>query len=79
MQTQGVVQNGTIVIDGGLALPDGTRVIVSISPAPESNEPKSPSQRVQLPLVHCDQPGSVHLTNEGIAEILDAEDAAPRR
>ena len=29
---------------------------------------------VQFPLVHSAEPGTLHLTNELIAEILDAED-----
>jgi hypothetical protein len=58
-------------------LPEGAVVSV-VFPAIASERPPAEKRRIQLPLVHCDRPGSVHLTNTQIAEILDAEDAAPR-
>lgn len=76
MQTQGIVHNGAIIVEGGVPFPEGTRVIVSeIIPVP----PKKGKTRVQLPLVDCDHPGTIHLTNERIAELFDEEDLAPRR
>ena len=76
MEIQGRVQNGLVVLDGGVSLPEGVCVSV-LYPVPSRAKPVVAKQRIQLPLVHCDQPGSVHLTGKRIAEILDAEDAAP--
>lgn len=76
MEIQGRVQNGLVVLDGGVSLPEGASVSV-LYPVPSRAKPVVAKRRIQLPLVHCDQPGSVHLTSERIAEILDAEDAAP--
>jgi hypothetical protein len=42
-----------------------------------SSTPKG--KRIQLPLVRSDRPGSIHLTGERIAEILDQEDIASLR
>ena len=36
------------------------------------------TKRIEFPLVHCQNPGTLHLTGERIAEILGEEDAAPR-
>lgn len=74
MNATGILQNGVIVLDGGMHLPEGTRVMVSI--APSIIKPKSSSTRVEFPLVDSVNPGSVHLTNQMIGEILDEEDAA---
>ena len=76
MEIQGRVQNGLVVLDGGVSLPEGASVSV-LYPASSRAKPVVGKRRIQLPLVHCDQPGSVPLTSERIAEILDAEDAAP--
>ena len=74
MKTAGIVQNGVIVLDGGVLLPEGTPVVVTIQ-SPLINEPAS-AKRIEFPLVDSSNPGSVHLTNGMIGEILDAEDAA---
>ena len=73
MKTSGIVQNGVIVLDGGVLLPEGTRVLVTMQ-SPLFNETAS-AKRIEFPLVDSSHPGSVHLTNEMIGEILDAEDA----
>jgi hypothetical protein len=53
-------------------------VVVTVSyPELPSEPPAVGRKRVSFPLVRSTQPGSVHLTNERIAEILDEEDAAP--
>jgi hypothetical protein len=75
MQTQGVVHNGAIVVEGGVPFPEGTRVLVS---AIIPQQMATGRTRITLPLVHGDQPGSIVLTNERIAELLDEEDLAPR-
>ena len=77
MEIQGRVENGVVVFSGGQSLPEGTVVSVVY---PKSNEAEAtPGNRsISLPLVHCQQPGSVQLTSDRIARILDAEDIAPR-
>jgi hypothetical protein len=42
MELEGVVTNGVIVVDGGIALPEGTRVRIS---GPNVDEPKSFGER----------------------------------
>ncbi len=71
----GVVHNGVIVVDGGIPLPDGTRIRVSIEP--DLGESHPASRYVEFPLVHSKAPGSLHLTNEMIAEYLE-HDEIPR-
>jgi hypothetical protein len=34
---------------------------------------QTPRQRLNLPLIRSDQPGTLHLTNEQIYDILDAD------
>lgn len=78
MELNGLVQNGVIVLTGGLSLPEGTPVTVSCSLEPASQPPRE-KKRVQLPLVRTGEPGTLHLTNERIAEIFDEEDVASSR
>ena len=73
MEIPGCVHNGVVVLDGGTTLPEGTRVVVSqLSPVDQERQPaKKPAE---LPLVSGGEPGSIHLTNERIHELLDEED-----
>lgn len=73
MEIPGRIHNGVVVLEGALTLPEGAAVTVRYMPPAAT-----PGKRVSFPLVHSAQPGSVRLTNERIAEILDEEDAAPR-
>lgn len=83
MEISGRVHNGVVVFDDGSSLPEGVAVTIvcpqTVCPQTADAHASASKRRIQLPLVHCDKPGSLHLTNERIAEILDAEDAAPRR
>ena len=63
-----------MVLEGNSKLPEGAAVIVSY-PAPAERVPAVEKKRVQFPLVRSAHPGSVHLTGERIADILDEEDA----
>jgi hypothetical protein len=74
MTIPGRVQNGVVVLQGGPALPEGAAVSVSY-PAPADSAPVRAKKRIQVPLVKTGRPGSVHLTGERIAEILDQDDA----
>lgn len=72
MQAEGVVHNGVIVIEGGVALPDGTRV--TISTQIKNARDDSPKTTVDFPLVHSATPGKLQLTNEFLSECLDADE-----
>jgi len=73
MTIRGQVRNGVVVLEGGQILPEGTKVTVSCDSAPISRR-RPKKKRVQLPLVPSKRPGSLHLTNERIAEILEEEE-----
>ena len=75
MVVLGRVQNGVVVLDGDSALPEGAVVQVSYGEPPAKKI--AGCTRVQVPLVKTGRPGSVQLSGERIAEILDEEDAAP--
>jgi hypothetical protein len=77
MEIRGRVHNGVVVLDGQTLLPEGAAVTVTW-PAPAESLPGQPKARIQVPLVRTGRPGSVDLTGERIAEILDEEDASPR-
>jgi hypothetical protein len=73
MEIQGVVQNGVVVLEGSVALPEGAVVTVTVRTKPEIRVAKAP-QRVDFPIFPSDTPGSIPLTNERIAQILEEED-----
>ncbi len=76
MVIRGRVKNGVIVLDSTSALPEGAEVSISYPAEPEVplvTEPK----RVDFPLVQSEQPGTVALTAERVAEFLDEEDVSP--
>jgi hypothetical protein len=73
----GRVHNGVVVLEDGPVLPEGIAVIVSRADTEGSTKPLE-QKRVKFPLVHSSNPGSLHLTNARIGEILDEEDASPR-
>jgi hypothetical protein len=77
MVIPGRVQNGVVLLEGGAALPEGAAVTITY-PALLTGKQPVEKRRIQVPLVQCDQRGSVPLTGARIAEILDEEDASPR-
>ncbi|MCC7087068.1 MAG: hypothetical protein IT427_18870 [Pirellulales bacterium] len=82
MEFLGRVDQGVIVPQGDASLPDGAMVRIVYEPtakAMEKTAPKQPGFRVQFPLVRTGKPGTLHLTNEMIARVLDEEDFSPRR
>ena len=75
MDISGHIQNGVVVLDSPVILAEGTAVTVTVRSEPRVHvAPRR--KRVAFPLVSSNAPGSVHLTNQQIAEILDEEDAA---
>jgi hypothetical protein len=74
MAIAGRVQNGVVVLEGGSALPEGMAVSVVPRIAPVIRVARR-QRRVVLPLVPAEKPGSVDLTGQRIAEILDEQDA----
>jgi hypothetical protein len=75
MEIPGRVQNGVVVLEKGATLPEGTAVSVVPRRAPTIRVARR-QRRVLLPLVPSAKPGSIDLTGERIAEILDEQDAA---
>lgn len=72
MQAEGVVRNGVIVLEGGIFLPDGTRVTVSADV--KRSLDNTPTTTVEFPLVRSKAPGQLQLTNEFLSECLDADE-----
>ena len=77
MEILGRVHHGAVILDDGICLPEGAAVRV-LYPAPAEPEPVVRGRRIRVPLVRTGQPGTLHLTGQRIAEILDDEDASPR-
>lgn len=76
MDYVGHFRNGVVVLDGNPNLPEGAAVTVSYRAPDTLNGDR---KRVEFPLIRTGQPGSVHLSNERIGEILDGEDLSSRR
>jgi hypothetical protein len=76
MVIPGRVHNGVVVLEDGPPLPEGMAVTVlcNIAPAAETAKQK---RRVELPLVPSKRPGTLHLTAERIAELLEEDDLSP--
>ena len=75
MKIPGHVANGVVVLDGGATLPEGTAVTVSCE-LTKTAQPARKKRRVVFPLVKSKRPGSLPLTNERIAQLLEEEDVA---
>ena len=72
MVVNGRVHNGVVVLEGNPLLPEGLAVTVSVPQIPGS--PSSASkQRIQLPLVPSDHPGSLELTADRVGELLEED------
>ena len=78
MTIQGRVKNGVVVLEAGAKLPEGTPVSVSCAKVRVRRKPGK-KKRVKFPLVRSKHPGTLNLTNERIAEILQEDDLASLR
>jgi hypothetical protein len=78
MEIQGRVHHGMIVLEGDPQLPEGM-VVTVFFPDPPDLEPPAPRRRVSFPLIRTGRPGSLQLTAERIAEILEEEDVSSGR
>ena len=75
MDIPGRVENGIVVLEGGMKLPEGAQVVVSLRRKPNIRE--APTQRpIQLPIFDYDGPPDIDLMNDQIVEILTREDAS---
>jgi hypothetical protein len=75
MDVPGRVENGVVVLEGGMTLPEGAQVVGSLRRGPDIRV--APTQRrVQLPIFDYGGPPDIGLTNDQIAEILTREDAS---
>ncbi len=75
MNIRGHVQNGVVILDGLPHLPEGA-VVTVLYPIAQTVESGSPRRRIRLPLVRSRQPGTIQLTPERIAELLDDVDVS---
>jgi hypothetical protein len=75
MDVPGRVENGVVVLDAGMKLPEGAQVLVSLRTKPNVRVAPTP-RSVQLPIFDYDGPPDIQLTNDQIAEILTREDAS---
>jgi hypothetical protein len=75
MQIPGRVSNGVVILEGSFSLPEGTHVVVTV---PEVRR-KAKDTPLPFPIVRSRHPGSVNLTNERIAELLEDEDLSSGR
>jgi hypothetical protein len=75
MDISGRVENGAVVLEGGVSLPEGAKVVV-VYPAPPLLRVAAVQRPVQLPIFAYDGQPDIELTNDRIAEILTAEDAS---
>ncbi len=73
MEIFGTVQNGVVVLDGSVLPPEGVTVVVTYRTTPVIRVAKN-QKRVEFPLFPSSEPGTLELTNERIAEILDEEE-----
>jgi hypothetical protein len=73
MQVIGRVQDGVVLLDTPDVFPEGAVVTVTLRTAPVIRVAKT-QRRVEFPLIRSAAPGSVQMTNQRIAEILDEED-----
>ena len=73
MEVAGRIQNGVVVFDTPIALPEGAAVTVTLRTTPVIRVAKI-QRRVEFPLILSSDPGSIPLTNQRIAEVLDEED-----
>lgn len=70
MNIPGRVRSGVVVLDGGASLPEGTPVTVSCADEAVAGASR-PARRVELPLISSKHPGTLPLTAERVAELLD--------
>ena len=76
MKIPATVRNGKVVLDTDVQLPEGARVIVEVGLNPNGARPVA---EVQFPLVRSKFPGSLNLSNQQIAELMDDEDISAGR
>lgn len=79
MVISGHIRNGVVVLEGGVTLPEGTQVTVLLpvaSPIKLSAPTERPRRRIVFPIIPSEHPGSLDITAERIAEVLDQQDAS---
>ena len=72
MVLHGRFENGVVVLNDGISLPNGSEVTVIV---PSSNPAAiKTGPRIQLPLVPSENPGSLKLSADDVAEFLNRDD-----
>lgn len=77
MVIHGSIQNGVVVLHGGVSLPEGAAVAVVYQGTAQLQGDDKHHKRAPFPLVRSARPGSVDLTNDRIAELLDEQAVSP--
>ena len=75
MEIRGRVHNGVVVLEGDSQLPEGAAVFVLYPVAP-TVVPVDSRRKVKLPMVPSDRPGSLQLTADRVAELLEEDDVS---
>ena len=74
IEISGRFLNGVVGLDGNASSPEGVAVLRVRSPL--VIRVAENQLEVEFPLIRSNAPGSVHLNNEVMGQILDEEDAA---
>jgi hypothetical protein len=77
MVISGCIQNGVVVLPNGVALPEGAVVTILYEHSNEAPLNKQTPNGSPFPLVRSACPGSIDLTNDRVAELLDEPTLSP--
>jgi hypothetical protein len=79
MEALGKVKGGVIVLEQGVTLPEGTTVRVVVDAPAAQNDSTKSGTLLEFPLIRTGRPGTLHLTNQSIQDLFDAEDFSAGR
>lgn len=74
MNIRGRIKNGRVELDGSPSIPEGTKVVVYVNDQPTKVDDESTP--LPFPIVSAERPGSVNLTSDLIAEMLEDDDVS---
>jgi hypothetical protein len=76
MVLHGQVKNGSIIMSENAVLPEGAEVTVIVPSLERTSSDRIKRSPGGLPVVPSKHPGTVNLTSERVAELLEADDFA---
>ena len=74
MNIRGRIKNGVVELEGSPSIPEGTEVVVVVNDLP--TKAGDAAMPLPFPVVSSEQPGSVKLTGDLIAEMLEDDDVS---